>query len=325
MTSTRSLVSTLALCSVFALSGCLVSFNDFPLGAGGAAPGFAGAGASGGGGSGATDNGGGGGDSIAGSSNGSAGDSSAQGGSVAGGSSGGAGNAGGNSAGAPAGGASVGGGGASGGAPAGGGGSGGTVGGPPPMDLMIDDFEDGNAQILPSAGRNGAWFAANDGSLYASQTPDTRGPINPSVLMPARTMSMRALHVTGYGYKTWGAYVGASFVGVDPKEAAYDVSSHQGIQFFAKLGRSQVFPGVRVTLRDYDTFVGCSDCGDNFGLDITLTTDFELIQVPFSSMKQRGWGKPQVASFDATKAYGVVFSWDANDSFDVWIDDLSFY
>lgn len=269
-----------------------------------------------------------------GSANSSAGDSSAMGGASAGSSEGGSGAKGGRSAGGRAGASSDGGGGASGGSTAGAGdsggaaGSGGSGGGvvmPPPMDLMIDDFEDGNAQILPSGGRNGAWFAANDGTPYASQTPDTRFAINPSPLMPARMMSMRAMHVTGFGYKTWGAYVGATFVGVDPKETGYDVSAHKGVQFYGRLGRAQVFQGVRVAMRDYATFSGCSSCGDNWGSDITLTTEFQLIQVPFSSLKQRGWGVPQEASFDQTKAYGVVFSWDANDSFDVWIDDLSFY
>ncbi len=315
MTKLRSLSPALGLCSALALSGCLVSFQDFPLGVGGASA--AGAGALAAGGAGAITGSDGGDGSALGGSSSSAGDDSS-GGGVAGSTGG--------SAGAATGGASDGGGGASAGqgASSGSGGSAGTMS-MPPMDLMIDDFEDGDALILPNAGRSGAWFAANDGTLYAAQTPDTRGPINPSMLMPARMMSMRAMHTTGYGYKTWGAYIGASFVGIDPKEKAYDVSAHQGVQFYGKLGRANVFPGVRVAMRDYDTFVGCSNCGDNFGADITVTDAFQLIQVPFSSLKQRGWGMPLVASFDPTQAYGIIFSWDANQSFDLWIDDLSFY
>jgi len=313
MTSTRPFVPAFVLCSTLAFSGCVVSFQDYPLATGGANA-SSGADTLGASGSGATAGTGatGGSGAIGGSDSGANGGSS----SSSAGDSASGGNAG-DSGGSSAGGTSDGGGsGAS-------GGQGGSAGMPMLTD-MIDDFEDGDAQILLNAGRSGAWFAANDGSYAGMQTPDIRGPINPSVLMPARMMSTRAMHVTGSGFRTWGAYVGASFIGgATPKP--YDVSTYQGVQFYGKIGKAMASKTVRVAFRDYDTGFGCTSCGDNFGSDVTVGDAFELIQVPFADLKQQGWGMPQAAALDAKRVYAVLFSWPANVTFDLWIDDLSFY
>jgi len=297
MTSNRLPATALVLCSALAFSGCLVSFQDYPLAAGGASA-SSGAGTLGasGGINGGTDGG-----ASGGSTSSSAGD-----GAVGGTNLGGTGDTAGN-----------------GGASVGQGASGGAM--PMPPDSMIDDFEDGDAQILPNAGRDGAWFAANDGTMYGLQTPDVHGPIDPSALMPPRMMSTRALHITGTGFRIWGAYVGASFVGTGINAKAYDVSMYQGVQFYGKLGKSTATKTVRVAVRDYDTTFGCTGCGDHFGSDVTVGSSFELIQVPFSDLKQQGWGMPQADSFDAKRSYAVLFSWPPDVTFDLWVDDLSFY
>jgi hypothetical protein len=194
----------------------------------------------------------------------------------------------------------------------------------PPSDLLIDDFEDGDDQLMRIAGRDGSWFVSNDGSYRSQQTPDPGMDTLPSLLAPPRGTSTRAMHTTGSGFTNWGALIGANFLmGTTP--SPYDISAHQGLTFAAKIGNPMAARLLRVSIRNYDTLYGCTDCGDHFGAPATLGEAFQTIIVPFSSFKQQGWGKPQMATFDATRTYAVTFVWAARQNFDVWIDDLSFY
>jgi hypothetical protein len=267
--------SALALAAALSLTGCFVSFQDYPL---------AGLGSGGGGGSGA-----------GGASSGGSGTSdSGTGGSAAGDS-------------------------AFGGAGAGGSGGAST----PPPEPLLDDFEDGDSQVLLVAGRNGAWFAANDGT--ALQTPDPHVDTLPALLTPPNGASLRALHTSGAGFTVWGALVGANFVVSGTTAMPYSISAYQGLSFSAKVGKVGCVKQVRVSIRNYDTVYGCTGCGDHFGATATLGDTFQTIFVPFSSLKQQGWGRPLVASFDSERTYAVTFTWAAFQTFDVWIDNLSFY
>jgi hypothetical protein len=190
-------------------------------------------------------------------------------------------------------------------------------------DLLIDDFEDGDAQIALVAGRNGSWFSANDGS--GQQSPAPNAATLPTLLSPARGTSTLALHTSGSGFTGWGALVGANFAVNGTTALAYDISAQQGLSFWAKLGKATSVKQVRVSIRDYDTLYGCTTCGDHFGITATLTDTFQSIQVPFSSMTQLGWGRPKAAAFDPKRTYAVTFVWSPYQSFDVWIDDLTFY
>ncbi|HWZ88479.1 MAG TPA: hypothetical protein VNW92_06500 [Polyangiaceae bacterium] len=287
--------AALALVAGLSLTGCLVSFEDYPLaalnrgGAGGSGAAGADTGGATTGGSETSDAG----------TGGSAGSESAVAGNGAGGM-------------------------AAGGMAAGGmaaGGSGGTD--LRLSDLMIDDFEDGDGHILPLAGRNGSWFVANDGT--AQQIPSPNAATLPSLLSPPNGASTRALHTSGYGFTGWGALIGANFVVSGTMPVLYDISAHKGVSFLAKLGKTTAASQLRVAIQDYDTRVDCSLCGDDFGALVTLGNTFQTITVPFSSLKQAGWGKPQAAAFDPTRTYALTFSWPPHVTFDVWIDDVSFY
>jgi hypothetical protein len=305
----------LSLVTCLSLTGCLVSFEDYPLsalGRGGASTSTSGsdaggeaAGASGPGGSAAGDL------ALGGSATGG----TATGGSAAGGdAAGGSATGGDNSAGSAG----------SGGVPAGGSATGGTGGSStPPSELLIDDFEDGDSQVALVAGRNGSWFVSNDGT--AQQAPAPAAPTLPSLLAPPRGASTRALHTTGAGFTTWGAMVGANFVVTGATAMPYDISSHQGLTFTAKIGKLTSVKQVRVSIRNYDTLYACTTCGDHFGATATMGDTFTTIQVPFSSFKQQGWGRPLVPSFATNKTYAFTFVWAAHQTFDVWIDDVAFY
>jgi hypothetical protein len=212
---------------------------------------------------------------------------------------------------------------------AGGNGAGGTAaGGSGGTDLrlsdsMIDDFEDGDGHILPLAGRNGSWFISNDGT--GQQIPASDAYALPSLLSPPNGTSTRALHTSGSNFTVWGAVIGASFLVSGTTIEPYDISAYHGVSFSAKLGKTTAAKQVRLSIRDYDTFIGCTTCGDSFGTTVTLGDTFQSISVPFSSLKQLGWGMPQPAAFDPKRTYGLTFSWLPHVTFDVWFDDLSFY
>jgi hypothetical protein len=192
-------------------------------------------------------------------------------------------------------------------------------------ELSIDDFEDGDSQVALIAGRNGSWFAANDGSLQAQQAPDPFTPCLPSLLVPPRGTSERALHTSGSGFNAWGALVGVNFLAMGMTAMPYDISAYQGLTFTAKIGKTGAAKQVRVAIRNHDTLYGCMSCGDHFGAMATFGETFQTITVPFSSLKQQGWGKPLAPVFDTTRAYAVTFTWAGHQTFDAWIDDLSFY
>ena len=325
--------SGLSLVSCLSLTGCLVSFEDYPLNAlghGGSSASASGSDAGGtSGGDAAGDSGPGGsaaGDLALGGSatGGTATGGSASGGDAMGGDATGGSATGGSATGGSATGGDTTGGAGTGGAPEGGSPAGGAGGGMmPPSDLLIDDFEDGDSQIALLAGRNGSWFVSNDGS--GQQTPDPRAACLPSLLSPSRGASTMALHTTGSGFYNWGAMVGANFLVSGMTVLPYDISTHLGVTFTAKIGRPTSVKQVRVSIRNYDTLYGCTVCGDPFGASATISDTFQTIQLPFASMKQQGFGKPQLANFDTKRTYAVTFAWGAHETFDVWIDDVGFY
>src|SRR3954468_23110483 len=64
---------------------------------------------------------------------------------------------------------------------------------------LLDNFEDGDSELMPVAGRNGAWFVANDLTPGASIHP-AAGPANPERLEVPRCSSLFALHFIGDGF-----------------------------------------------------------------------------------------------------------------------------
>src|SRR6478609_5002705 len=179
------------------LSGCLVSFNDYPvgdLGSKGASAGSSGT------------------DAVAGSTaetGGSGGSLQLSGGTGA----------------VAAGGTEI-----AGSAATGGGGTTGdsTAGGPTDAGgaaaevdpNLIDDFEDGDDEILEQQGRKGAWFVQNDGS--GAQTPEASARALPSDFMLARSGSTRGMHTSGGPFAMWGALIGTSLASNGADEAPYD-------------------------------------------------------------------------------------------------------
>ena len=143
--------------------------------------------------------------------------------------------------------------------------------------------------------------------------------------MPARGTSTRGMHTSGSGFTLWGAYLAVHFVSNGQAGVPCDISNHSGVIFSTKLGEGTVTPHVRFEVSETDTAVNCTTCGDHFGSQVALTTDWQTVTVPFSSLSQLGYGRPLRSAFDPTQALGLYFDWQTNENFDFWLDDVSFY
>ncbi len=276
---------------LLALPGCLVSFNDYPLGDPQGAPAGGGKGSSAGGSGGAA--------------------ASGRGGVSSGGST------------APTSGASSKAGDTN---DAGGPGTAGSTGVVPNL-LLVDDLEDGDQNILELQGRSGAWYAANDGR--GTQTPSAGVPLMPSLLEPARGTSTHGAHTFGGPFPIWGALVATAFASSGNNPVAYDVSSYQGLRFWVRSGG--MYPNaankLRFNLRTPATIAGggCTVCNDHFGADIPLTSKWVQVEVPLAMLQQRGYGRPSLPSPDLKHAMGIELVFGVDVTFDLWIDDLELY
>ncbi|HEX2873747.1 MAG TPA: carbohydrate binding domain-containing protein [Polyangiaceae bacterium] len=195
---------------------------------------------------------------------------------------------------------------------------------PDPNALLVDDFEDTNAQILERQGRSGSWYVANDGR--GLQTPRAGVPVVPAPLMPPRGTSTRGAHTFGGPFSTWGALIGTVLAA---EGVAYDLSGYQGLRVWVRSGAAA--PGaaksVRLNLRTPATVMGggCTTCGDHFGADIPLTAQWAQVDVPFASLAQLGFGRPVLTKPDLEQALGIEFLFPINVSFDLWLDDIELY
>ena len=192
---------------------------------------------------------------------------------------------------------------------------------------LVDDFEDDDAAILGRQGRSGSWYVANDGR--GQQTPPNGAALLPSPLEPPRAGSARGAHTFGGPFSSWGALIGTSFASSGAVGVAYDLSSYRGLRLWVRSGATS--PGaaqrVRVNILTPATTQGggCTICDDPFGVDIPLTAQWAQVEVPFSSLKQVGYGRPSLATPDLPHALGMQFVFVTNVSFDLWVDDIELY
>lgn len=115
-------------------------------------------------------------------------------------------------------------------------------------------------------------------------------------------------------------YAGMGFALTSPN-MAYDLSIAQGIQVWAR------GPGrIRFKVSDINTTSEgdrCSDCYNDFGVDLVLSERFERYTIPFSALRQQGgWGDraSRVASAKALASQQQFSKPGA--SFDIAVDDV---
>jgi hypothetical protein len=149
------------------------------------------------------------------------------------------------------------------------------------------------------------------------------------LLSPPRESSLRAAHTFGGPFPTWGALIGSSLATNGSEAAAYDVSGHTGIKLWVRSGATSLYAAkqVRLNLPTPATTSGggCSVCNDHFGVDVPLTSKWTQITVPFSSLRQTGYGMPRLFAPDLSHVMAIQLMFAKNVSFDLWVDDIVFY
>jgi len=205
--------------------------------------------------------------------------------------------------------------------------------GPITPTALIDDFEDGNAQLAATGERNGAWWVSSDGTPEATITPMAEAFALPERILGGRCESDYAMRITGQGFTDWGAVLSTTFR-YDGVLVSYDASAYRGITFWARVGELHT-GGLRVQFQDSTSAPEgglCNpepmlpdSCFDSFGTQILpLDTTWRQYQLPFDQLAQRGFGF-QGEAIDITSLYIAEWVVDANSVFDVWIDDVWFY
>ncbi len=202
---------------------------------------------------------------------------------------------------------------------------------------VISDFESGTAKVVQVSGRDGSWFLYSDGT--GSQTPVKIENTPLAAEAGGACASAYGFHSTGTGFSGWGAGLGTDFApkGSDASRTAYDASGYAGLALRAKAAAPVT---VRISVSDKNTAPEggvCTDttektdatrCGDYFGKDIALTTEWQDFVIPFAAMAQRGWGLPIATGVEVTQVYtlrGQVKGDEAVPvSFDLWVDDVRF-
>ncbi|MBN2343674.1 MAG: hypothetical protein JXX29_18955 [Deltaproteobacteria bacterium] len=181
---------------------------------------------------------------------------------------------------------------------------------------LLDDGEDGNTQVIDMNGRDGYWFTFMDawGSTMEKRRFEmSEGGYNDE--------SKFAAHINGQLADEGDAvYAGMGFNFTNPK-SPFDISNAKGIRFWAK-GPGKI--RFKITDRNTDP-VGdrCSDCYNDFGVDIYLQHQWMRYTVPFSEMKQQdGWGD-RAPSLDVEGTFAVQWHFaTSGEAYDIWVDQV---
>ena len=192
---------------------------------------------------------------------------------------------------------------------------------------LIDDGEDGNNQNLPNDNRGGYWYTFKDkGTTTVEPTAGEEGG----------TFAMsEGGHDSQYAARYHGTigtgsvvFSGMGMNFVDPKDA-YDASKYAGVSFWAKKGSAESTGKVRLKIPDSNTDPQggvCTECFNDFGADLNLTTEWKQYSFLWGKMKQEpDWGAPRKPHIDASKLFAI--HWEAKASGadnDFIVDDIAF-
>ena len=187
-------------------------------------------------------------------------------------------------------------------------------------DGLIDDGEDNNGQIVVVGDRAGYWFTFKDevGSTINPEGEFKMSEGGP----PGSKYTARMTGKIAAGAQNVYPYVGMGCALANPK-AAFDSGKAQGIQFWGK------GPG-RVRFKAPDVMTDpagdiCTDCYNDFGVDIFLDDRWQRYTVPFAKMEQQpGWGDraPRVAK---DKLFAIQWQFTtATKDYDISIDNVAF-
>ncbi len=189
----------------------------------------------------------------------------------------------------------------------------------------IDDGEDQNGSILSNMG---AWYTYNDMTAGATQAPTVGDPFMMSPVPKPNASSQYAANTTGNGFTTWGAGFGFDLNNDGVTKKAFDASQYAGVTFWALAGAGAT-TSIRFNIGDSQTTPEAGKCGmkcsDDFGAQITLTNDWKQYTFRFADLKTVNWSMQGLTAIDKAGLYYMHFQASQNTTFDIWVDDISFF
>lgn len=198
-------------------------------------------------------------------------------------------------------------------------------------EALICDGDDNNNQTAVIANRGGYWYTFSD--MVGTEVWPMAGAKGGTFEMSpggaenspyaARFKGMVAAQPSADQYTQAG--MGLNFV--DPK-GPYDASQYGGISFWAKAAPGSV-TDVRLKIPDSNTDPDggvCSECFNDFGMDLKLTNEWQHYIVRFKDLAQLpGWGSPRKFGVDSSRIFGIQFQTNIPEKpFDIWVDQIRF-
>jgi Carbohydrate binding domain (family 11) len=197
---------------------------------------------------------------------------------------------------------------------------------------LIDNMEADTGKICQGNGRVGLWFTYVDSATTSAIAPVTTGPAYPDVISSPRGTSNYAMHMHG----TYSTYAGmacwlnkSTFSGTT---GTYNASTYgyTGITFWAKGSGGTLNIVGQMASTESTTYGGtctASTCSGNYYVypSTLSSTTWTQISIPFTYLTGG-----TVTPFSPSGIWSLEFQYYSSASmagatFDLWIDDLSFY
>lgn len=168
---------------------------------------------------------------------------------------------------------------------------------PPPMDFMLDDFEDGDGEVQ-AEGFNGRWRTYSDGTGTVTPPPDA--PIVPTA---------GAVQVTGAGFSTWGVGLAVDLDISGAARTPVDLSAHRGLTIVAKgtgtLDVELVLPATTGTTESGGTCMADQGCFGHYATTLTLGAEYAEHVLAFADFRQPDWASD--APLDVSGVLAINF------------------
>jgi endoglucanase len=187
---------------------------------------------------------------------------------------------------------------------------------PLPMDVVLDDFEDGDGE-LSSAGFSGSWRTYSDGT----------GTVAPAVDTPVIPVD-GAVQVSGSGFSIWGVGLSVDLNTSSGRRQPVDLSEHRGLKIRAKgVGTIEVelvTPGTTGAEEVGGTCAAPSACFGHYAAALALAAEYEEMTLPFSTFRQPEWATS--TPLDLSQVLAINLLSRANDGpvgIELWVDAVS--
>ena len=187
---------------------------------------------------------------------------------------------------------------------------------PLPMDVLLDDFSDGDA-VISSAGFAGRW------RTYSDETSTVTPPVNTDI-----TPSEGALHVTGSGFSQWGVGLTVDLNNPSGQRLSADLSDYRGLKIKARGTGSVEIEVVMPATTGVDeaggTCTAAEGCFGHYAANLVLSAEYSEQVIQFTQLRQPEWALG--APLDLTKVLAINFLSRVGTgpaSIDLWIDSVS--